>query len=203
MVRKGSRVQSPSKAHMILIFWILVFIVIFVPFGFGLGFARNGTTISGVHYSSLEYFKTLDYSSFQFFLFGWCLSFVFIVILLLAVLFSKQKFLRYIALLTAIPLQFVCGLSYTMENFQLRTFVVYVKQSWKVNAINIGIISVFATSLIYLLILITLLVIKRKLNVMLFLSSKIFIFISMILFQILTIFIVNHTNILGAFSAVP
>lgn len=182
-------------------FWILLFVFIIVPFGFGLSFARDGIMINGEHISSLEVFKGFDFSSDVFYLFGWLLSIVMLLLVVVAVLFSRAKFLKYIVLLALIPFQFICGLAYTMEGFEFRTFVVYGRQSWKVNAINVGIISVFFTSLVYLIILIVLLLLKRKLGVLSFLSSKPFIFFSLFVMYIICAIVVLNTNVLQMFNA--
>ncbi|MDR0950488.1 MAG: hypothetical protein LBM13_02445 [Candidatus Ancillula sp.] len=183
-----------------LIYWILFFFAVVLPFALGLTIARDGVVKNEVFYSSMDIFRFIKFNNLQFFLIGYLSAILFFVISILAIMYHKT-ILKWLSLIFVIPLQFICGIAYTMQNFSLHTYVVYGKQSWKVNAINVGIFTALFTLFVYLIIFIIFLIVKRKTGYFQFLTSKIGILVLLCIMYICAFFVV-YSPIMSIYKAV-
>jgi hypothetical protein len=186
-----------------LIFGFIALVCLTVPHALGLSIARNGLEIDGVHQSSSQIFKMLDFSSGAFLLLGWSTTALLVISVLVAILYSRVKVLKYITLIFVVITQFLTGLSYTRQNFRNPTYVVYHHQSYKVNAIDIGIISVVFTTIVFILLLVLVLILKRRMKVFAKLLTKKVAIISFILLNILSVTVVYFAGILELYGGLP
>lgn len=196
--------ESIQKVHIKIsgtfIWLIVIFLFIATPFALGLSFARNGLTLNNKYYSSADFFRTLHFTSAYFFAFGYIVAALFLFFAVVSLIYIRTKPLKIIFLICLSILQFVMGFSYLMPAFPAHTFVVYATQSWKINAINVGILSAVVSAIFCLIIYIFFLIFKS--SSLKFIKNQKFISIILLLTcLIIFFFISNNEFILSLFSA--
>ncbi|MDR2083051.1 MAG: hypothetical protein LBP35_05565 [Candidatus Ancillula trichonymphae] len=179
-----------------VVFGAFALICITIPHALGLSFARYGIDYNNRHYSSSEFLATLDYGIGVFYFIGWISTTFLVLNILLAVLYSRTHIWKFTSLFFVSIVQFLTGAAYTRENFQNPTYVVYHRQSYKINSLNVGIISVIAATCIFITFYVLMLILKRKFEILAILFNKSSVVVIFCILCILMCIVVIEFNIL-------
>jgi hypothetical protein len=186
-----------------VVFGAFALVCIVVPHALGLSFARNGIDYANRHYSSSQFLAILDYSAEVFYLLGWISATFLILSVLLAILYPCAHIWKFTSLFFVSIVQFLTGVAYTRQNFQNPTYVVYHHQSYKVNSLNIGIISAIVSTCIFIIFYMLLLILKRKFPITTVLFNRSIAIVIFCIFCILAYLVVNEFGILELYGGTP
>jgi hypothetical protein len=128
----------------------------------GLSFARNGTVLNGERVTASVFFSHLNFSQYQFFLIGIIPTVLTVLFALLAILYSKTAWFKYASIIFFAAAQFLSGVGYTRFAFTNPTHTIYHNQAYKVNAIDLGILTGVVCALLVFLFALTVLVLQKK-----------------------------------------
>ncbi|MDR2508892.1 MAG: hypothetical protein LBC50_02055 [Candidatus Ancillula sp.] len=183
-------------------FGLLALIITVVGQATGLSFARFGAKWEGVHVSPDVYLSHIDFSEHIFFLVGFIPTVLFILFFLLAVFYHQISWFKYVCLAFFGVTNFLAGMAYTRLNFQNPVYVNYhYRQAYKVNAINVGIISVLFIACIIMLTVIILLILRNRTSLQIKVYTKANCIAYLGALSLIMVFVAWFTPLLEYFSA--
>lgn len=183
---------------------LLILIVTVLGQATGLSFARFGAKWDGVKVSADVYLSHIHLSEHMFFLAGFMPAVLFLLFFLLAVFYHRIGWFKYVSVLLFGVTNFLAGMAYTRLNFQNPVYVNYHRrEAYKVNAINVGIISVLLIACIMLLTIIVLLLLRKKTSINISIYTKANCIIYLVLLSLVMTLAAWATPLLEFFSAVP
>ncbi|GHT81760.1 hypothetical protein FACS1894125_3200 [Actinomycetota bacterium] len=130
--------------------------------------------LDGKRVTASVYFAHLHFTQFQFFLIGYAPTILTILFLVLAIFYRKVRILKYICIFFFALTQFLTGLGYTRFAFTNPTHTIYHTQSYKVNAIDTGILAGLLAGGIILLFTVFVLALKSRVKSLESLHKKAF-----------------------------
>jgi hypothetical protein len=194
-----SRLNFPRP---VFVFFLALLATIF-PQAYGLVFAREGVIIGSSHFSPAVFVSKLELNLNQFYLIGFIPTFITILFLIMAIFYRKIHSLKYITIICFGVVQFLASLGYTRIGFSNATHAIYHSQSYKINAMDIGIIFGIGVGMLVLLIAIILLIVRRKFNALLFLHQKPFYLCGFLILGLIVTWVIILSPVLLGLSGAP
>lgn len=145
--------------------FILTFILIFFAQAYGLLIAREGLVIDSQMVPSVLLLAKLNLSQETFYLVGFIPSFFALLFFLLAVFYRQIWFYKYICITFFAITVFLSSFGYVRFGFSNFTHAVYHSQSYKVNAMDIGIVTVLFIVIILTVLTVILLLLRKVLPI--------------------------------------